>query len=304
MGRATGALPGETGRQTAFLVDIPAPASWRDAPLADVASREDDGTAASRAVGSAAAKATPSLAAAFAACAIFSTPLWIGGWGDDGGARTADALASARAGAEDAAAVSGGTVATDEIVASAIATATIASDAGDAGGGAAPSYLSGRALRQLLAERPVKCVLPTASGDIAPTACAETVAYRPSAALFTREAPAATGGRVEVNAAYSIEDDALCHHTAGLSVLVIGDARPPRPPVKQGGAAEIPAALSLEALLEAHYAAHAGAPICHRLTALGASPNGPLFRADALRDGAVDPARSDPRPFVMRRAAL
>lgn len=180
--------------------------------------------------------------------------------------------------------------------------------AGPRGPDAAAPYLVASELEALLNERPVKCVVPAPlpgadpahgaaardldalriAGSIA-AACVETVTYRPDSALLRRVAPAADGARIEVNAAYSIEDDAICHQTRGLSALVVGGTLPER------------RARSLESLLEASYAALSGAPICHRLERLGDGPEGPVFRSIAYVRGERSSERSDPRPFVMQR---
>ena len=169
-------------------------------------------------------------------------------------------------------------------------------------------YLGAAAIRALLAQRPVKCVVEgPASGGVGVSTgsgvdldalkvaggvadhCVETTLYKPHASLMMREAPAPGGGRLEINAAFKIEGDAICHQTRGLSALVIGaDASPDR-------------ARSLESLMKASYADLKGAPICHRLQSLGDSPEGPLFRADAFVAGERLAERSDPRPFIMRR---
>ena len=172
--------------------------------------------------------------------------------------------------------------------------------------GAAPGYyLDGEALRALLSARPVKCVVeapasPARSagapidmealrlaGSVA-AGCVETIVYKANASTLLRSAPAPEGGRIEINAAFSIEGDALCHHTRGLSALVIGGEMPTE------------RARSLETLLNASYANLGGAPICHRLQRLGEAPDGPLFRADAFVDGRRIAERTDPRPFIMK----
>lgn len=154
-------------------------------------------------------------------------------------------------------------------------------------------YLRGDELRALLAERPIKCVVEDAAtaAGASKDVCAETVAYEVAQALMVREAPAPEGGRIEINAAFSIEGDALCHQTRGLSALVIGG--------------EMPAdrARSLEQLLSASYAGLNGSPICHRLQALGEAAEGPVFRAHAFVNGKRVAERTDPRPFLMRRRA-
>lgn len=167
-------------------------------------------------------------------------------------------------------------------------------------------YLGAAELAELLRDRPVKCVLdaPISGGVGAGAAvdadalrlaasvahgCVETIAYEPASSLLVREASAPGGGRIEINAAFSIEGDAICHQTRGMSALVLGDDMP-----EEG-------ARSLENLLNASYADLRGSPICHRLQSLGDAPGGPLFRADAYVDGARVVERTDPRPFVMMR---
>ncbi|MEL6977574.1 MAG: hypothetical protein AAGM38_02705 [Pseudomonadota bacterium] len=175
---------------------------------------------------------------------------------------------------------------------------------------AQPPYLSDRALAALLSARPIKCVVPAPRPGGDPLAatqardldalrlagslgapCVETVTYQPGAALLRREAVAPEGARIEVNAAYSVEDNAICHQTRGLTALVVGGDLPER------------SANSLERLLDASYAALNGAPICHRLQHLGDGPEGPVFRAVAYVGGKRSAERTDPRPFVMRARA-
>lgn len=167
-----------------------------------------------------------------------------------------------------------------------------------------PDALNGETLRRLLAERPVKCVIAfPASADhsdldalrqaahlaaIGAEECVEATEYDLEDAMLRRVAAAPAGDAIEINAAFSIAGDQLCHHTEGLSALVVGERMTER-------------ARSLEALLEASYAALGGAPICQRWSALAPTGDGVVYRAEAYVNGVLSEERSDPRPFILKK---
>jgi hypothetical protein len=161
-------------------------------------------------------------------------------------------------------------------------------------------YLDRSRLLKLLKAKPIKCVLPTPRNtpigpsmlELAATdgkiVCAETVDYRSTGAHFTHRSRVDGGGILEINAPYSIDGDAVCHHIRGLSAYVMGEGVP------------LAKAVSIERLVKANYAATPGGRICYRLReAFGA--NGIIaYTADVFINGRLRQERSDVRPFVMR----
>lgn len=163
--------------------------------------------------------------------------------------------------------------------------------------------LDAATVRRLLEERPVKCVIATPAGageaDIEALRlavsvgqeCVETTEYDLKDSMLRRVAAAPEGGRIEINAAFSVAPEGLCHQTEGLSALVVGEemltAR----------------ARSLETLLAASYAALDGAPICHRWSPIGPTKAGTIYRSEAYVNGAYSEERTDPRPFILKKSA-
>lgn len=190
-------------------------------------------------------------------------------------------------------------IAADPIALGEISTATIA-PAPDAG--IEDDALEPGTVRRLLAEKPVRCVIDgpaMVEGEDKEALravsraeeCVEITEYDPGEAMLRRVASAPDGGQIEINAAYSVSRAGLCHHTAGLSALVVGaDSRSER-------------ARSLEALLAASYAALNGAPICHRWIPLGPTRRGVVYRSEAYVNGVFSEERTDPRPFVLKKTA-
>lgn len=152
---------------------------------------------------------------------------------------------------------------------------------------AADRYLDAAFLTALIAERPIKC-LP--SEDELAGACRETVRYDGAFSVYTRRSvldPEA-GVALEINGAFGVIGDAICHRTDGASALVVGLG------------ADAPPARSMERIVNAALQASGPAPVCHRLRR---GPNG-TFVADAYIDGAYRADMSDPRPFRMIAEAL
>lgn len=169
-----------------------------------------------------------------------------------------------------------------------------------AGRGVAP-YLSASDLRTLFRSRPIRCTLSTEDAARAQAigsattqvfghgggGCAATVDYRPETGLFTATNPLRDGASLEINAAFALLGDMLCHDAAGVSALVIGDGVP------------FEEALSLERQVKDSYAER-GDRICYKIRDVSRTLGPNAYRADVMVDGVYRPELSDPRPFLMR----
>lgn len=161
-------------------------------------------------------------------------------------------------------------------------------------------YLNRDEMLTLLHQTPIKCVLPSPDGRPAGAkvldavlaagraVCSERTDYRPQTSLFTRNHRIVGDTVMEINAPFSVEGDALCHHVRGLSALVIG------------GDVPLKEAVARERLIKTKYAAIPGGRICYRFREAFRSGGLVAYEADAFINGLRDARRSDPRPFLMR----
>ncbi len=161
-------------------------------------------------------------------------------------------------------------------------------------------YVGRVEMATLLDTAPIKCVLPVPENGVAGpdmlgpilesgrAVCAETVDYASRGVLFTHRSRIEGDAVLEINAPFSLQGAALCHHVDNLSALVRGD--------------DVPLArkASIERLVKANYNATPGGRICYRFKKAFSKNGVTAYRADVFIGGAPAPDRADPRPFLMR----